>query len=404
MNLNNSTDRKGAPMVTRIRSLPGECTGANVSGFGFSLPPRIVTNEEVVRNMVPLLDPPEEQNVARGEPTNAEWYWPRTGVLQRRWLERREDMLGHTVEACRRALEVVGIEPSQLGAIIGATVTPYLHWPTEAARVAGELGVRVEGADDTAACSSFVYAEKHALALVRAGFAQHVLVFGADNMPEAGDYTDRASFPLFGAAAGAYVISAVPRCRDSTIYLDFGQAPELGGLIGSRVLPPGTPPHPDPSVNGGLRRVTMQGTAVFRQITKLVRERLDVMLAETGIHPSEIVVCPHQANVRFRSSIFDSYGFRAVGDNIVRVGNTTSAAVPLVFGETYLRQLVDDAAPKLLPGDYVLDIAFGGGVTWGLVLRQISEDLAPAESIPWARAAIADLMRMVVPVPTPAAT
>lgn len=386
-------------MVTRIDRIGTSSFGADVTGFGFSLPARIVTNEEVVRDMIPLLEPPEEQNIARGEPTTPEWYWPRTGILQRRWLERREDMLGHTVEACRRALDMAGVKPEELGAIIGATVTPFLHWPTEAARVAGELGVQVPGSDETAACSSFLYAERHALALVRSGLARHVLVFGADNMPEAGDYTDRTSFPLFGAAAAAYVISACPASRCTFKYLDFGQAPELRDLIGSRVLPCDTPAHPDPSVNGGLRRVTMQGTEVFKKITRLVRQRLDALLEQTGIEPGEIVVCPHQANARFKASIFDSYGFRYVGDNIIRVGNTTSAAVPLVFGEAYLRHLVDRSVPELLPGDYVLDIAFGGGVTWGLVLRQISEDLAPARSIPWAQSAIEDLMRMVVPIP-----
>ncbi len=386
-------------MVTRISRIGSEAFGADVTGFGFSLPPRIVTNEEVVRDMIPQLQPLESENIARGEPTTAEWYWPRTGILQRRWLERREDMLSHTVEACRRALEVAGVMPHKLGAIIGATVTPFMHWPTEAARVAGELGVQVPGSDETAACSSFLYAERHALALVRSGLAKHVLVFGADNMPEAGDYTDRASFPLFGAAAGAYVISACPVSRGTFFYSDFGQAPELQGLISSRVLPPGTSAHPDLSVRDGLRRVTMQGTEVFKKITRLVRQRLDIMLKETGIAPGEIVVCPHQANARFRASIFESYGFRYVGDNIARVGNTTSAAVPLVFGEAYLRHLVDPGVPQLLPGDYVLDIAFGGGVTWGLMLRQISEDLAPASSIAWALPAIQDLMRMVVPVP-----
>jgi 3-oxoacyl-[acyl-carrier-protein] synthase-3 len=261
--------------------------------------------------------------------------------------------------------------------------------------------VKAPGFDATAACSSFVYAQYQAYLLVRAGLAKHVLVFGADDMPSAGDYTNRASFGLFGVGAAAYVISAVPLERDTFLYLDYGQDPEFIDVISSRVLPPSVPPHPDPSVNDGLRRVTMDGPAVFKHVVGPIRKRIQMMLDVTGIDPAEITVCPHQPNDRMTVATFEGFGFRRVIRNVIRTGNTTSAAVPLAFSEAYLEPLVDPTLPELLPGDYVFEPAFGGGLTWGFVLRQVSEDLCPARHIVWAPAAIADLMKMAVEIPAP---
>lgn len=400
----NATLLKSADRLRR--GLPTGCglpadklQGADVIGFGFAVPPRIVTNDEVVAGILPFLDPPEAEN---DKPTTSQFYWEKTGILQRRYLQGREDMIDVTMTACWRALEVAGIKPSQLDFIIGATVTPYLHWPSEAARVAERLGVKVPGCDGAgAACSSFMYAQKQAYALIRAGLAKYVLVFGADDMPSAGDYTNRASFGLFGVGAGAYVLAAVPIERDSFLYFDYGQDPEFIDVISSRVLPPSAGPHPDPSVNDGLRRVTMDGPAVFKHVVGPIRKRIQLMLDATGIDPADITVCPHQPNDRMTVATFEGFGFRRVIRNVIRTGNTTSAAVPTAFGEAYLEHLVDAEVPELLPGDYVFEPAFGGGLTWGFVLRLVSEDLTPAKHIAWAPAAIADLTRMVVEIPAP---
>jgi 3-oxoacyl-[acyl-carrier-protein] synthase-3 len=74
---------------------------------------------------------------------------------------------------------------------------------------------------------------------------------------------------------------------------------------------------------------------------------------------------PHQANQRITEAVRERLGVppEKVYSNISRVGNTSSASIPICLDECV-------HAGRLKKGDLVLMSAFGAGVTWGAVLMR----------------------------------
>ena len=75
------------------------------------------------------------------------------------------------------------------------------------------------------------------------------------------------------------------------------------------------------------------------------------------------LVVPHQANIRIIEALTKRLKIDAdkVYINIEKYGNTSSASVPLALDEA-------NRAGRIKPGDYVLMVAFGGGLIWGSAL------------------------------------
>jgi 3-oxoacyl-[acyl-carrier-protein] synthase-3 len=75
------------------------------------------------------------------------------------------------------------------------------------------------------------------------------------------------------------------------------------------------------------------------------------------------MVLMHQANRRINEYCAKALGFPEdkVAHNIHKYGNTTAATIPLLWDEC-----VRDG--RIIPGDLVLMIAFGAGMTWGASL------------------------------------
>jgi 3-oxoacyl-[acyl-carrier-protein] synthase-3 len=248
-------------------------------------------------------------------------------------------------------------------AVVVATTTPDHPCPATAPQVAARLGLGSVAAYDIAAvCSGFLYALATASAQIVAGYAQRVLVIGAETYSTILNPADRATSVIFGDGAGAVVLSAVTDADRPGVLLgiDLGSDGSQQDLImvpggGSRER--ATAADPDPQ----SRYFTMQGTKVFAQAVTRMSDSASAVLDRIG-WPIDSVdhLVGHQANVRILKAVADRLGIpeeRAIV-NLDRVGNTSAASIPLALSDAA-------AAGTLTTGSRVLLTAFGGGLTWG---------------------------------------
>ena len=116
---------------------------AKITGIGFHVPERVVTNQDLEKMM----------------DTSDEWIVQRTGIKQRYICGEGESTLTLSVDASRKALEAANCNPSDIDGIIVATTTPDNTFPSVAVQVQAALDVpECMAFDVQAVCSGFVYA------------------------------------------------------------------------------------------------------------------------------------------------------------------------------------------------------------------------------------------------------
>jgi len=267
------------------------------------------------------------------------------------------------VEASKRVLAKRGISPGEVEAIIVATVTPDMLFPSTACLVQHKLGANgVWGFDLSAACSAFLYALQTGAQFIATGAHKKVLVIGADVMSSIIDYTDRATCVIFGDGAGAVILEAA----DNDLGLiDFIH--EIDGSGGcSLYMPAGGSMHPatEETVTQRMHYVHQDGQAVFKFAVRRQIEVCERILQRNGLKVSDIdVFIPHQANRRIITATAERMGLKpeSVVINIDRYGNTTAATIPLAM-QTALEE------GKLKKGSLVLLASVGAGFTVGATL------------------------------------
>ena len=296
-------------------------SNAVITGWGYYVPERVLTNQELERMVG----------------TSDEWIVERTGIRERRIVADDETTSTMATRAARQALERAGIAGRQLDVIIVATTTPDYLLPTAAALVQEQLGADRAGIFDLgAACAGFIYGLAVARGLIAAGTAERVLVVGAETISRYVDWTDRATCILFGDGAGAVVVeaSAAGVGIASTVLRGDGSKREhltvLGG--GSK-----HPPTAD-SVREGLHFIRMQGNEVFKLAVPAMANAATEAIARAGLR---IHLDPEKVFV-----------------NIQRYGNTSAASIPIALCEAV-------ATGRVRRGDHLVFAAFGGGMTWG---------------------------------------
>jgi 3-oxoacyl-[acyl-carrier-protein] synthase-3 len=325
--------------------------GVALRGTGSCLPARVVPNEEFTD--VLNLD------------TSDEWIRSRTGIRERRFAGLGETSASLGTIAARNAVEAAGLTPHDIDLIICATITPDLMTPSNANLIQAGLGCRqIPAFDISAACSGFLYALSIASQFVRTGSAKHALVIGAEVLTRIVDYTDRNSCILFGDGAGAVVLSATPvlnaGVRTIRLYSDASRQELI--QIPSRVTPN---PPPGPPQLQRLEHMRLSGREVFRfAVTRMVEliEQAEIDVRELGLNGIDVLI-PHQVNQRIIDAALESSEFpkEKVVVNLDRYGNTSAASVPIALDEA-LR------TGRCKPGDVVLLVAFGGGLTWSSAL------------------------------------
>jgi len=321
---------------------------AKISALGTYVPPRLLTNADLEKMVE----------------TSNDWIVDRTGIRQRHIVDKGVATSDLSVEAAKRALAERGIGASDLDAIIVATVTPDMLFPSTACVVQHKLGAKgVWGFDLSAACSAFVYALQVGAQFIATGAHKRVMVIGADVMSSIIDYTDRATCVIFGDGAGAVILE--PAEDDSVGMIDFMH--EIDGAGGcSLYMPGGGSLHPTTheTVDKKMHYVHQDGQAVFKFAVRKQAEICEKLLARNNLKGSDIkTFIPHQANKRIITATADRLGMppESIIINIDCFGNTTAGTIPLAM-ETARQQ------GKLKKGDLVLLASVGAGFTIGAAL------------------------------------
>ena len=321
---------------------------AKISALGTYVPPRLLTNEDLEKMVE----------------TSHEWIVERTGIHERHIVDKGTATSDLAVEAAKQALEERGISASELEAILVATVTPDMFFPSTACIVQHKLGAHnVWGFDLSAACSAFVYALQAGAQFVATGTHKKVMVIGADVMSSIIDYTDRATCVIFGDGAGAVILE--PADEDAVGLIDFVH--EIDGAGGCALyMPGGGSLHPSSheTVDQKMHFVHQDGQAVFKYAVRKQTELCEKLLERNGLKASDIkAFIPHQANKRIIVASAERLGLKldSVIVNIDRYGNTTAATIPLAMESA--RQ-----EGKLRKGDLVMLASVGAGFTTGAAL------------------------------------
>ncbi|HEV8335985.1 MAG TPA: beta-ketoacyl-ACP synthase III [Candidatus Polarisedimenticolia bacterium] len=330
------------------RSAHGESRlRAVVSGTGSSLPPGVLTN----RDLEKMVD------------TSDDWITTRTGIKERRIAGEGEYLSQYATEAARKALEMSGVPAEEIDLIICATVTPDRQIPSTACTIQDNLGASRAAAFDLAAgCSGYIYGLAAADRFIVGGGFRHVLVIGAELLSKYVDWKDRTTCIIFADGAGATLLSA----REGTSGVLATSLRSDGSMADFIYLPAGGTmmPTSEQTVRDRMHFIRMKGNETFKIAVRSIEEVSREVITASGLTPSDIdLYIPHQANRRIIEAVGTRLGLRPdqLYMNIDRVGNTSSASIPIALDEVV-------RAGKVHAGDTVLFAAFGAGLTWGAAL------------------------------------
>ena len=300
--------------------------------------------------------------------TNHEWIVERTGIEERRWFNPEKDTVSNmATRASKLALKRAGLQPDDIDFIVFATITPDYFFPGSGVLLQRELGLQGIGALDIRnACSGFVYALSIADQFVKTGMYKTVLVVGAEIQSSALDKSTegRSSSVIFADGAGAAIVQATDEDRgilSTHLHADGDYAEEL------YVKDPGSSRKVRLSkelLDGKTFNLTMNGNAVFKHAVVRFSEVIQEALQHNGLTPEDIdLLVPHQANLRISNFVQKQFGLAddKVFNNIMKLGNTTAASIPIAMSEAWEQGRIKD-------GDLVCLAAFGSGFTWASAL------------------------------------
>ncbi|MBY6055034.1 ketoacyl-ACP synthase III [Leisingera daeponensis] len=316
---------------------------AVVVGTGHYLPERVVENAEFEATL----------------DTSDEWIRTRSGIERRHFAAEGETTSDMAAKAAERALADAGLTADDVDAIVVATSTPDLTFPSAATMVQSKLGMTKGFAFDVqAVCAGFVYALSNASALIASGQASRVMVIGAETFSRIMDWTDRGTCVLFGDGAGALLLEAQEQPgtnKDRGILAtDLNSDGRYKDLL---------------YVDGGVStqstgHLRMQGNQVFRHAVEKLASTANTALDRAGLSASDVDwIVPHQANIRIIQGTAKKMGLSM--DNVVVTvqdhGNTSAASIPLALS-------VGKERGQIKEGDLIVTEAIGGGLAWGAVV------------------------------------
>jgi 3-oxoacyl-[acyl-carrier-protein] synthase III len=321
---------------------------AKISALGTFVPPRVLDNFELEK----MVD------------TTNEWILARTGIRERHLVDKGVAASDLAVGAARNMAERHGVDLNQVEALIVATVTPDMMYPSTACLVQHKLNLPdAWGFDLSAGCSGFVFALTTGAKLIESGAHKKVLVIGADVNSSMIDYKDRATCIIFGDGAGAVLLEPAEDGEPGII--DYVH--QVEGFGGQFLNMPGggsLNPASKETVEKNMHVVHQDGQAVFKYAVKKMSEMTERVLERNNMQGSDIdCFIAHQANKRIIMATADRLKMPhdKVVVNIDRYGNTTAGTVPLAM-DTALQE------GKLKKGNTVLVAAVGAGFTSGATL------------------------------------
>ena len=333
---------------------------STIIGVGGYLPANIVSNFDLEK----LVE------------TTDEWITQRTGIHQRHIAEKNEGTSDMATEAVKKALQSANLQVEDIDAIICATTTPDLTFPSTACLIQKKLSLNkpIMAFDIQAVCSGFIYAVSIANDIMKSGKLKNVVVIGADKMSSVIDWNDRSTCVLFGDGAGAVILQATDTKDNSGIidaelfangnfndilYTNGGVSCEKEQLsvknaYGEMIT----------TTNGVVK---MNGQGVFKHAVEKMTSSIKNIVDKNNFSLNDIaLIAPHQANYRILSLVAEKLGIPAekfmltIGEH----ANTSSASIPLALDVA----IQENKAKK---GDLIILEALGAGLTWGSVLLRL---------------------------------
>ena len=311
-----------------------------IKGTGSALPETIFTNDDIAK----LVD------------TSDEWIKERTGIGARH-LSTEDTVATLAAKACQKALEDAKRSAEEIDLIIVATCSPEMALPCVACQVQNAIGATKAVAYDlNAACAGFLFSLNTVYAYLAAGIYKNALVVGAEVLSKIVDWSDRNTCILFGDGAGAVYVEAVE--EENTYY--FVQ--HANGAKGS-VLDCGLRDLSNPVAKGEElpKYVNMDGREIFKFATMQVPKCIEEALEKAQMKPEDVdCYLLHQANLRIITSIAKRLGMEMekFPTNVERVGNMSSAAIPVLLDECNKNGILTRGMKLVLSG-------FGAGLTYG---------------------------------------
>lgn len=321
---------------------------AIITGAGHFVPEQRLTNADL------------EQLVE----TDDEWIFSRTGIKERRILEKDKGLSYMAAQAAQMILDEKSISADELDLIILATSTPDMMIPSAAALVQEKLKAgNCWGFDLNAGCAGFIYALSTGSQFVETGRYRKVMVIGADKMSSIINYKDRNTCVIFGDGAGAVLLEPSEDeslgIRDFILRLDGSGSPYLNVPAGGSLLPA----SPE-TVEKRMHYVFQDGKTVFKHAVIGMADLSAKLLERNRLGSKDIkLLIPHQANIRIIDSVAKKLGLEPeqLIVNIEKYGNTTAGTIPLAMSEAYHKKMMSR-------GDRILISAFGAGFAWGSLL------------------------------------
>ena len=315
---------------------------ASITAVGSFLPQTVLSNLDLEK----IVD------------TNDEWITTRTGIKERRILDKGIGTSYMAINAAKAIIEEKKINPLEIDLVIVATITPDMHATATAAFVASKIGAtNAFGFDINAACSGFLYGMSTASAFIESGRYKKILLIGADKMSSIVDYTDRNTCIIFGDGAGAVLIEPNSEglgVQDEYLRSDGNNRDLLRIEAGGSQTPITVE-----AVNEKKHFIYQDGKNVFKHAVSNMADASEKIMTRNGLNNTDVnFLVAHQANKRIIDAT--SNRMRIVDEkvlmNIHRYGNTTAATIPLILS---------DYESKFKKGDNIIFASFGAGFTWG---------------------------------------
>lgn len=322
-----------------------EQINAVITGVGGYVPDYILTNDEISK----MVD------------TSDEWIMGRIGIKERRILNEEGRGTSYMArKAAKQLMQRTKSNPEDIDLVIVATTTPDYRLPSTASILCERLGLtRAFAFDMQAVCSGFLYALETGANFIRSGNYKKIIVVGADKMSSIIDYTDRATCPIFGDGAAAFMLEPTTEdygVMDAVLRTDGKGLPFLHIKAGGSVCAPSYY-----TMDNHMHYIYQEGRTVFKYAVANMSSACESIIERNHLCKDELAwVIPHQANQRIISAVTQRLEVPSekVMVNIERYGNTSAATLPLCIW---------DFESKLKKGDKLIFTAFGAGFAWGAV-------------------------------------
>ena len=311
---------------------------------------RPCSNEDIIRNAAYSWSPMSAQEIE-----------DKTGIRQRLYTELDLDHIA--LLAAQAALDKAGRRPGEIGAVLFCSCTSAKMMPSLATWLSGQLGMfqTQTSCDVVAACAGLPYGLAEAVRLLQEVERPVLVVCGEKFSDKIG--TVRTSRMIFGDGAAAVVVGpAEPGAAPDIEYFQTyasGPMTEVDSIV-----------WPNPEFDNNI-------TVFGPEVKNLVKRYLTQMIRELGTLPDPDgagrslldaidLVVPHQAN----KTMVVHYARAAGIDpaqlyfNIERVGNTSSASIPLAIWDAVQEGRIDRPMRLFAPG-------FGAGAVGGYVVMRL---------------------------------